>query len=186
MSGRWEPKEMVEMNPSGTGNKALRSLGTENTCRAFSIVEILVVLAIFSMMVGVFVTGFSSLQNGFSRDLELKDEIQQAIRLARREAGKSQMNVFIWYPVDHSYIGITRGDGKIIDDDGKELPKIDLKDKIPFQFLEVEANRELASICVDPSGVLTPFRLAYRAENREFQTYEVDIFSGQLTLVKQS
>jgi type II secretory pathway pseudopilin PulG len=149
------------------------------SCQAFSIAEILIVLAIFSAMVGIFVTGFSSLQNGFSRDLELKDEIQQAIRRARYLSGKSQTNVFIWYPVDHSYIGITG-------DDGKELQKIDLTDKTSFQFLEAEANRELASIRVDPSGVFTPFRLAYRAENREFQTYEVDIFSGQLTLIKQS
>jgi hypothetical protein len=155
-------------------------------------VEILIVLAIFSMMVGVFVTGFSSLQSGFGRELELKDEMQRAIRFARHEAGKSQMRVFIWHPADHSYIALTRDDGNVVKIKVKvaggdeELEKIDLKDKIPFQFLDAKANRELASICVDPSGVLTPFRLAYRAEDREFQTYKVDIFSGQLTLVKQS
>ena len=158
---------MVEMSPSEIGDTIVGSRVQKNARRAFSIAEILVVLAIFSMMVGVFVTGFSSLQKGFSHELELKDEIQKAIRLARYEAGKSQMRVFIWYPADHSYIGITG-------DDGKELKKIDLTDKIPFQFLDAKDNRELASICVDPSGVLTPFRLAYRAENREFQTYKVD------------
>ncbi|MDR2420118.1 MAG: type II secretion system GspH family protein [Puniceicoccales bacterium] len=164
----------------------------KSLCQAFSILEILIVLAIFSMMVGVFVLGFGSLQDGFKRELELKDEMQRAIRSARHEAGKSQMRVFIWYPADHSCIRITRDDGQVVKikvkvaNDYEEVEKIDLKDKIPFQFLDAKANRELASICVDPSGVLTPFRLAYRAEDREFQTYKVDIFSGQLTLVKQS
>jgi type II secretory pathway pseudopilin PulG len=102
---------------------SLPTVGRKQSHQAFSIVEILIVLAIFSAMVGVFVTGFGSLQKGFSRTLALHEEVQRAIRLARREAGKSQMGVFIWYPADHSHIGITRDDGKalkVVDDEGKE------------------------------------------------------------------
>jgi type II secretory pathway pseudopilin PulG len=145
--------------------------------QAFSIAEILIVLAIFSAMVGVFITGFSSLQGGFSHTLALHEEVERAIRRARHGSGKVQDSVFIWYPSDHSFLGIT-------DDKGKELEKIELPDKLAFQFLETEASRELPSLRVDPSGVLTPFRLAYRAENREFQTYKANIFSGQLALLK--
>lgn len=145
--------------------------------QAFSVAEILIVLAIFSAVVGVLITGLGSLQKGFSRTLALYGEVQRAIRLARYQSGKTQGSVFIWYPSDHSYLGIT-------DDTGKELEKIELPDKLAFQFLEVEASRELPSLRVDPSGVLTPFRLAYRAENREFQNYKADIFSGRLALLK--
>jgi hypothetical protein len=140
--------------------------------------EIVIVLAIFSAMVGVFVIGFSSLPNEFSPGLGIKAEVQQAIHRARYWSGKLQAHVFLWYPKDHSYLGIT-------DSEGKELQKIDLIDGIPFQFLDSEENRELASIRVDPSGVITPFRLTYRAENREFQTYKADIFSGQLIQLKR-
>ncbi|MDR2377715.1 MAG: type II secretion system GspH family protein [Puniceicoccales bacterium] len=169
---------------------SLRTTGGDRSRQAFSIAEILIVLAIFSAMVGVFVTGFGSLQGGFSHTLALHEEVQRAIRLARNEAGKSQMSVFIWYPADHSSIGITRDNGEVVKikvkttDGDKELDKIELPDKISFQFLDAKDNRELASICVDPSGVLTPFRLAYRAENRAFQTYKADIFSGHLALLK--
>ncbi|MDR0444967.1 MAG: type II secretion system GspH family protein [Puniceicoccales bacterium] len=154
-----------------------RTICRSNSHGAFSVIEIVVVLAIFSAMVGVFVVGFSSLKDGFSRELELKDEVQQTIRRARWWSGKLRTRVFLWYPKDHSYLGIT-------DDEGKELQKIDLTNGIPFQFLNSEENRELASLCVDPSGVITPFRLTYRTGNREFQTYKADIFSGQLAQMK--
>jgi type II secretory pathway pseudopilin PulG len=177
MYGRWEQKATVVTNPSEIGDISAIISAVRSSRQAFSIAEILVVLAIFSAMVGVFVTGFSSLQKGFSHELELKDEVQQAVRRARYWSGKVLKCVFLWYPKDHSYLGIT-------DDEGKELQKIDLPDGIPFQFLDPKANQELPSVRVDPSGVVAPFRLAYRAENREYQTYKMDIFSGQLTLVK--
>jgi len=154
--------------------------------RAFSLAEILITLAIFSATVGIFVTGFGSLQNGFSHQLELPEQVQLAIRLARKWSGRLQKPVFLWYPPDHSSLQITDDDGKAVGSDEKKDPgKIELVDKTPFQFLDAKANRELPSLRIDPSGVVTPFRLAYREEkNRAFQTYKADLFSGQLTLLK--
>lgn len=166
----------------------LRHLGT----RAFTVVEILLVLALFGIVAGLFVYNFDSFKETFFENRTPESLLATAIKKARFYASNRHETCVLLFESENNCLKIQTLMGPVIEtfslpnkDKYSAKPGIvffDAQEKDSMEFAWIP-NHECKHLLFDPNGLSSHVFVKIQ-DNGETRSYRLDAFSGQLLATK--